>query len=234
MKTSRRVLACVGAAAAAVLLLSSCTTVNNLDRYRIENASLAADMREPPQARLDIDYTVHFDARNPIGTALSVGTTLIKASEAEKAEANMRDALATVDVPAIVLRETARACAGALDARLVDRGQRADYLLDLDIREYGIQAPSWGSAVTLHLRMVASLYHTRSRDIVWRRAITIDDPASPQMFGVGHIVGDIVTAGVLSSLTVDELEEGFRALALESARSLTRKLERDFYRASFR
>ena len=234
MRTSPRVVACVGAAAAAVILLSSCTTINNLDRYRMENASLAADMGVPPRPRLDIDYSVHIDSRNPIATALSVGTTIIKASEAEKAEAYMREALETVDVPAIVLKETARACAAALDARLVGRGQRADYLLELDIREYGIQAPSWGSAVSLHLRMVASLYHTRSRDIVWRRSITVDDPANPQMFASGHIIGNIVTAGVLSSLTVEELEEGFRALCFESARSLTRRLERDFYRASYR
>jgi len=54
------------------------------------------------------------------------------------------------------------------------------------------------------------------------------------MFASGHIIGNIVTAGVLSSLTVEELEEGFRALCFESARSLTRRLERDFYRASYR
>ncbi len=234
MKASRRMIAGVAAAAAAVLLLSSCQTINRLDRYRIEGSTLAADMREPPRAELGIDYSVHIDAKNPIGTALSVGTSLLKASEAEKAEANMREALDSVDVPAIVLRETAKSAARALNADLVERSDRPDLLLDLDIREYGIEAPSWGSAVSLHMRIVATLYHTKSRDTIWRRAITVDDPASPQMFGVNNVVGDIVTAGVLSSLTVEELEEGFRTLALESARSLGRRLEKDFYRAVYR
>jgi hypothetical protein len=231
----RQVYLGAGAAAAAVLLLASCTTINRLDRYRIEDATLATDMRVPPAATLDINYSVHIDSKNPIVTALSVGTTIIKASEASRAEAAMREALTGVDVPGIILGETSRACASALDARLVSgRGQKADYILDLDIREYGIKASSPGSAVSLHLRMVATLSHNRSGDIVWRRNISVDDPAMPQMFGVGHIVGDIVTAGVLSSLTVEQLEEGFRQLALESARSVARRLERDLYKARYR
>jgi hypothetical protein len=231
MRSTRSVISIV--AAAAVLLLASCTTINNLDRYKVEGSTLAADMPVPPPPRLDIDYSVHIDSRNPLGTVLSIGTNIIKASEAEKAEANMRQALDTVDVPGIVLKETAQSCARALDARLVAREDRADYLLDLDIREYGIEAPSWGSAVSLHLRMVVTMYSTRGRDIVWRRAVTVDDPANPQMFGVGQVMGDIVTAGVLSSLTVEQLEEGFRQLARESARSVGRRLEKDFYRANW-
>ena len=54
------------------------------------------------------------------------------------------------------------------------------------------------------------------------------------MFGLGSAAGDIVSAVVLSSLTVDQLEAGFRRLALESARRVTRILEDDFYRARYR
>ena len=234
MKASRRILWGVLAAATVSVLLTSCTTINRLDRYEIEGATLATDMREAPEPRLGIDYHVRIDSKNPIGTALSVGTNLLKASEAEKAEANMLRALDSVDVPAIVLSETGRAAARALDADLVERSQRPELLLDLEIREYGIQAPSWGSAVTLHMSIVATLYHTKSRDTIWRRAVTVDDPASPQMFGMHQVVGDVITAGVLSSLTVEQLEEGFRALATESARSVSRRLEKDFYRAVYR
>jgi hypothetical protein len=147
----------------------------------------------------------------------------------------MLEALSSVNVPAIVLDETSKGFASALEARLVDRGQNADYLLDLDIEQYGIQAPSWASAVSLHLRLTPSLYHNRDGKIVWRRKnITIDVPASPQMFGTGQILNDIVTAAVLSTLTVEQLEEGFRLLALESARAVISRLEQDFYRARYR
>jgi hypothetical protein len=234
MRASRKILWGVLAAATVSILLASCTTINRLDRYEIEGATLATDMRQPPQPRLGIDYQVHIDSKNPIVTALSVGTNILKASEAEKAEASMLRALDSVDVPAIVLSETGRAAARALNADLVERSQRPELLLDLEIREYGIQAPSWGSAVTLHMSIIATLYHTKSRDTIWRRAVTVDDPASPQMFGMHQVVGDVITAGVLSSLTVEQLEEGFRTLAGESARSVSRRLERDFYRVVYR
>jgi hypothetical protein len=79
------------------------------------------------------------------------------------------------------------------------------------------------------------IYDNRSGDNVWRRKhITVDIPASPQMFGPGSAANDIVSAVLQSTLTVDQLEEGFRRLALESARRVTRILEDDFYRARYR
>jgi len=238
MKISRRVIlrtAATAAAVAAVLLLGSCATINRLDRYSIEGESLKANMRVPPGPTIDIDYSVWVDSNNPIGTALRVGSTVFKASEAQKAQAVMEDALSSVNVPAIVLNETSQGFASALEARLVDRGQGASYLLDLDIQQYGIQAPSWTSAVSLHLRLTPSLYSNRDGKIVWRRKnITIDVPASPQMFGTGQVLSEIVTAAVLSSLTVEQLEEGFRLLALESAQAVIQRLEHDFYRVRYR
>jgi len=234
----RRAVAAVRAVAvlaAASLLLVSCSTVNKLDRYRVEDEELMATMRVPPPPTMDIDTSVWVDSNNPIGTALKIGTTIFKASEAEQARGIMLQALSSVDVPAIVLEETSQACAAALRARLVERGQKAEYLLDLDIHQYGIQAPSWGGEVSLHLSLTPSLYHERDGKIVWRRKyVTVDVPASPQMFGGGGIAGDIVTAAVLSTLTVEQLETGFRRLALESARAVIDLLERDFYRARYR
>ena len=235
MITLRAVLLRVGAAVAVILLLASCATINRFDRYVFEDASLRTEMRVPPPPTLNIGYSTAVDSGDPIGTVLRVGTTMIKTSEAVKAEPLMREALRSVDVPAIVLKETSQACASVLNARPVDSGQKADYLLDLDIYEYGIEAPSWSSSVSLHLGMTAIMYHNRSGEIVWRRKhITVDIPASPQMFGLGSAMGDIVSAAVLSSLTVDQLEEGFRRLALDSARRVTRILEDDLYRARYR
>lgn len=238
MSDFRRIFLRAGAAAVAaalLALLASCSTINRLDRYELEGSTLRADMRMPPAPSMDIDYSVTFDSRNPIGTAISVGTNVFKASEAKKAEAVMRQALTSVDVPGIVLDNTSQSFASSLAARLVERGQKAEYLLDLDLYEYGIQAPSWASAVSLHLGMTAIIYHNPSGDIVWRRKhFTVDVPASPQMFGAGLVVSDIVTAAVLSTLTVEQLEEGFRALALETSRFVTRTLEDDYYKARYR
>jgi hypothetical protein len=161
MNISRKILARAAAVAVAattaVVLLGSWSTINRLDRYRTEDETLTVNMRIPPNATVDIDSSVWIESRNPIGTAIRVGTTMLKASEAAEGEETMHAALSSVDVP-----------------------------------------------------------------------------ASPQMFGMGEIGADILTAAMLATLTVEQLEEGFRLLARESGRTVVRLLEGDLYRARYR
>ena len=209
--------------------LGSCTTVNRFGSYHVENAKLAASLQVPPEPRLDVNYSVYFDANNPIGSAMSIGTNIAKAASATQAEARMRDALDAVNVPNIVLDESSRACARAMDSRLVETRRSSDFLLDLEIREYGINAESGNGAVYLRMSLVARVYETKSGELVWRRNISVNDRASPSMFNAFDVVGNVVTAGVLSNMTTDQLERGFERLASESARSVARTLERDLY-----
>lgn len=214
--------------------LASCTTVNRLDRYRVEGATMSANLRVPPSPKFNISYSVKFDSHNPVGTALSIGTNIAIAAEARRVESRMRDALLSVDVPEIVLDETYLACASALDARKVRQKYRADYLLDLEIREYGIHATSPNGAVTLTLRLTARIYDNASGELLWRRNVSADDRASPYMFGMGDIFGNIVTASVLANLTTEQIADGFEQLALESSKSIARRLERDLYSVRYR
>ena len=217
----------VAACAAVAALLASCATVNRLDSYDFQGATLAADMRTPPEPRVDIHYDVTVNERMPVYSALSVMTNLAKAGQAEKASDAMRGALASVDVPDILLRESYAACAAALDAEQEYQRMRADYVLVISIHDWGIQAHSFGSAVSLHIRLTAGLYRTAGGDLIWRRDLTVNDPASPAMFGLGQIVGNMVTATVLSEMSEEDLARGFTELALRSARSVARQLEKD-------
>ena len=42
----------------------------------------------------------------------------------------------------------------------------------------------------------------------------MDQPADPEMFGIGNILGNMVTATVLSNMTEDDLARGFKELAI--------------------
>jgi hypothetical protein len=57
MITFRGILLRVGAAVAVIVLLASCATINRLDHYVIENASLRTEMRVPPPPTLNIGYS---------------------------------------------------------------------------------------------------------------------------------------------------------------------------------
>jgi hypothetical protein len=220
----------LGVAAVAVVM-ASCATVNGLDTYDFQGSSLAAHMRTPPEPRMDVSYDVTLDSHNPFYSALSVMTNLAKAAQAEKAQDAMREALLSVDLPAIIRDQSFSACAFALGTEQAERTADSDYLLDLEIRDWGIEASSPSSAVMLRVRLTASLYKTSGRELLWQRDIRTSSPASPAMFAVGQVIGNMVTATALSNMTADELAKGFTELGRESARAVVRQLQRDMNRA---
>jgi hypothetical protein len=220
--------------AAAVILLSSCVSVNNLDKYDFGGSRLAVDMHTPPEPRLNVDYDIMMNSHSAVITALSVVTNLAKANEAHKAREVMREALMDVDVPEIIRAQSFNACASALGSDQVGSRRQADYMLVLQIDEWGIDARSPVSAVSLHIRMLASLYPVNRGELAWRREITVDQPADPDMFGIGPIIGNMVTATVLYNMTQDDMVRGFKQLASLTARRIARDLEDDLDYARFK
>jgi hypothetical protein len=190
-------------------------------------------MRTPPAPRLNVDYDVMMDSHSPFLSALSVMSNLAKANQAHRAREVMRDALMDVDVPEIIRTESFSACAASLGAEQVNAKRQADYVLALHIDEWGIEARSPVSAVSLRIRLVASLYPTTGGELAWRREVTVDQPADPDMFGIGRIIGNMVTATILSEMTQEDLARGFRELASQTAKRVALDLERDLDRARF-
>ena len=230
MKTVRRA-AVAAAGFALALALAGCATVNRLDPAELWGSRLSARMATPPRPRMQVSYDVTIDSRRPVRSALSVLTNLAKASQAEKADRAMREALDRVDVPDIVFNESFTSCAAMIGATAVDAADRADYSLDLDITDWGIRAEGPGSPVTLHMAIQASLLRAMDGAVLWERHLTVDEPASPGMFGLGDIVGTMVTATALSDMSPETLADGFRAMARNTARGVTRLLQKDLERA---
>lgn len=241
MATLRRSHPLHAAAAAAILLvgasllaLASCATVNRLDEYTFEGASIAGSMRTPPEPTVQVGYWVDLHHRSPLLNWLSLGTTFATAGQAQEAEGRMRAALSSIDLPETILRRGLSACTKTLDARLARDRRDADYLLDLDIREYGLRATSPLGSVALRIRLVAALYQRQERETVWRRDIEVVEAATPVMFGLGSIVGNIVTAEALAELSTSELRAGFERLADDAGRSVAHALEEDLYDIRYR
>jgi hypothetical protein len=212
-------------------ILASCVTVNRLDDIRLDEPALASVLAPPPPPSLDAWYDFGVDTGNPIGTVLRVGSSIVMAAEAEKAAERMREALTEVDVPAVMLEESSMRCARALGADRVDDARDADFVLDLEIEEYGIVAPSWGGAVALQIDVMARLYERRSHDLVWRRHIGVDEQATPDVFGLPSVAETIFTAAMLASLSAEEMARGFANLAHDAARVVGDTLERDLWKA---
>ena len=219
---------------AALAMLASCATVNRLDQIRIDNPRLATVLQPPPPPSLDTWYDLSINTDDPIGTVLRVGSSIVKAAEAEKAAERMREALTEVDVPEVVFEESSLRCARALDAERVDDARDADLVLEIEIEDYGINAPSWGSAVGLEIETIVRLYERRSHDLVWRRHVTVTQKASPEVFGLPGAAETIFTAAMLASLSTEEMVRGFSNLAQFAARVIGDTLEHDLWKAGGR
>ena len=85
MNRTRSALPAIVVGLAAAALLASCATVNHLDRIRFENPQLSAVLQPPPEPSLDAWYDLSINTEDPIGTVLRIGSSIVKAAEAEKA-----------------------------------------------------------------------------------------------------------------------------------------------------
>jgi hypothetical protein len=225
-----RLMAAAGVVAAAALL-GACATTGGLQSAWFVGSRLSARMPLPPTPRVELHYDLTLDSRRPVLSALSVLTNMAKAAQADKADRAMRLALRDVDVPGIVLGESAARCADALGAVTVDAREPADYALVLEITDWGIREDSPYAAVTLHLAVNARLVRTLDNETVWQRNTTVDEPASPDVFGLGQVMHTMVTATVLSTVQPEELTAGFSRMAEGAGRQVARVLQRDLDRA---
>ncbi len=218
---------------ALAVLLGSCATVNHLAEYRFGGTTVAGTMRIPPEPQVDGNYNVTIDINKPIQTFASVATNLAKADQLSKAEDKMYAALRQVDVPGLVFQETYDRCATTLASEKVESVTDSNYIYDLEIRSYGLDAGSSSATVRIEIATTARVYATADRRLIWERNVSVRDPLTPELFGLHDVVDTVITTAVIAELTEEQLVEGFTESARRVAYKIAGKLEDDIYKAIF-
>ena len=123
-------------------------------------------------------------------------------------------------------RLTARAherAAFHLRAVPVEKGREADFLTEVLVEEYGIDADSWEAAANffVHARLVLS--DARTGRQIWDTDISSKDRIAPVVFAPGAI-RDVITARALASQSVEEMVRTLERLADYSADRITERL----------
>ena len=190
-------------------------------------------MRTPPEPEIDGNYNVRIDTGNPVLTFASVAANLAKANQIAKDEQKMFAALRQIDVPQLVWEETFERCVRSLASEQVSSVGNSDYIFDLEIRHYGLDADSTNAAVMIEITTTARLYATADRRLIWQRNVSVRDPLSPEVFGAGSVVDTVITTAALAKLTEDQLARGFGEAARRVSYQIARELEDDIYAAVF-
>ncbi len=215
-------------------LLFGCASIGKLGQYEFRDHRIAALMNAPARAEVFADSPIFVDSRDLIGTALRAGAAVAKQIEARKVQERMEQALDQVEIPDRIEGQVLQDGAELLGCQAVDGVDLADFLIDLEIRRYGVDANSPFASVSFRIDVKMWLRDVRTGDTIWWTRLNATRPVSPSVFGLEEPGGEVVSMVVLSQLSDQAIAEGLTRLADDTANRLVSRLRQDYLEARFR
>ena len=209
--------------AAGFLIVAACGRKHYLAEYQFTDKTLALSFLEPPSPEL---LTGLYDlrvSRNAVTTAARIGGGVAKEVEARRASARLDSAAARVDIPGRLAQRTLERTALYLGARPVQSPSEADFVIEINMRRFGIDARS-SHAAYLYTRAEAVLLDRRTGREIWSVDIHGSDRMTPFVIGTRDIPSSIFTAATIHNISVAEFQEALNQLVTSSSNAITNQL----------
>ena len=213
----------------ALLVLAGCGASNRLADYDFRGRTVAVVSDIPPYPEVVTGDFVDADNQSLLATIVHAGSIVAREAQAHKARKRLGEAVRHVDVSQRIADRVLVRGAQYLRARPVDDDREADFLIDIRVRRYGIEAESWNAGAFFELDADVVLIDPRGR-VVWKSRVRERDPITTTLFA-GATVTNIVTADALSRLSAEEMREALERLADFAADRMTHELRRDLGKA---
>lgn len=220
--TGFRVVATLGLSVLPMSL--GCRGTGRLAEYDFTDRTLAVAYDSPPHPGVLTGPYFADLTDNPLHALLRIGSAVAKEIEAASVRPRLDSAVARVPVVDRMAARTLERAARHLRARPIEDERGADFVLEVRLRDYGIDAKEWNAAA--HFFVDADVYLVGGRDgiQIWKLRVKEREPISPMIFGLGTVVRDVVTAASLSALSVEEIARALERLADFSADVVTNHL----------
>src|ERR1044071_9443522 len=208
---------------ALLVAASGCGRKHYLAEYQFSEKALALSFIEPPAPEL---LTGLYDlrvSRNPVTMAARVGGGVAKEIEARRASARFDSAAARVDIPTLLAQRTLERTALYLGAKPVQSTSEADFVLEINMRRFGIDARS-SNAAYLYTRAEAVLLDRCTGRAIWSVDIHGSDRMTPFVIGTRDIPSSIFTAATIHNISVAEFQEALDQLVTSSSNAITYQL----------
>jgi hypothetical protein len=208
-RRTARSLAC----AVAVLALPACAGHHHLGEYTFAERSMAVVVVSPPAPDLLMGgYNVRAD--DPVGSVLRAGTVAAKDVEARRAHARLDSATAVVGATGDLAQRTLERASRYLGTRPVQSSGNADFLLEVRMKSFGLDARGQNSA-WLYTNAEAVLLDRRTGREIWNCAVHGTDRLTPRVRGAGNVpgAGAIITASSLATMSVADFQDALQQLA---------------------
>lgn len=206
-----------------VIFSWGCGNKHYLKLYNFSERSLALVYIEPPAPRLLHGY---YDLGNTIDALQSVTRAaggVAKEVSARRAMARMDSAVQRVDFEDALARMTLDRASRYLGTRPTATEQTADFILEVTMRNMGLDARA-NTAAYMYTNAEAVLLDRRTGREIWSVRVRGNDRLTPWVHGTEHIPSSVITAGTLSTVSVDDFAQGLDQLATFTSRLITNEL----------
>lgn len=214
------------ALASVVVTAAACGPRHHLEDYAFAGRSIAV---VPISAAGPQLYTTRpsISTDNSVLAAIEAGSAIAVRLEAGRARTRLDSAAARVDVPGRMADRALDRAARYLRTTPVPSEAEADYVLEIDLLRYGIDA-STSSAASLFVLGEAILLDGRTGREIWSREVSAWEALTTTTGIDGAAAADgIMSAALLSTITVDEFADILDRLASYAADVMTAELRED-------
>ena len=203
--------------------LAACGPHYHLNEYDFSNHSVAIVYLAPARPVLRTGAYDAADATNPATAVLRAGSGVAKEIEGRRARTRLDSALMHVNVEALLTQRTLERASRYLGARPVAQRGNADFLLEVDMHSFGIDARD-ESAAYLFMSATAVLLDARTGRELWSHDLHGYDRITPYVQDRAQLPTGIITAGALGQVSVPEFQRVLQELADYSSDRITDEL----------
>ena len=203
-------------------VLAACGSGHRLGDADFSGGSLAVETWTPASPVV-LTSGVDRDADGSLAEVLlETGSEVARELEARRANTRLREAATRFDLADRLSERLSTRAGRSLGTEPAASAADADFVLELDVRRYGIRADDRSASVFLEAD--AFLLDARGVEL-WRRSVHAWDRLTPRVDG--GIGAGAVTAATLSRVTVDDMERALERATEAAANRIDRDLRDD-------
>ena len=230
-RRNRRLLPAIIATAAIPASLISCGGGHHLAEYPFASRTLAVVYIAPPSPVLLTSYYDLTNSQNPVEAVVRAGADVAREKEGRRASARLDSATARIDIPAILAQRTLQRASRYLGTRPIADENQADYLMEVRMERFGINAKA-DEAAYLFTYAEAVLLDRRTGREIWNINVHGRDRLTPYVQSTSPIPGSIAwrtgalgsTASTLGSVSVADFQGALNQLMDYSSNLITDEL----------
>lgn len=215
----------VGVCAVAITQVA-CGGGHHLAEYPFSSRTLAVVYIAPGSPELLTSYYDLGNSQNPIQAVVRAGADVAREREGRRAYARLDSAAARIDIATVLAQRTLERASRYLGTRPIKDESQADYLMEVRMGRFGINAKA-DEAAYLFTFAEAVLLDRRTGREIWNVNIHGRDRITPYVQSSSPIPGSVITASTLGSVSVADFQGALNQLMDLSTNMITNELRSD-------